>query len=720
MRINKTKLKDLKFKRSEKPKKTEDNTIKPKGSKPEKNNLKGVKSDNAFNNMKIKNKIILAFIMLSIIPILVVSVFTVNETKDSIETEVGTYSQKVVVLLGSLTDTVVKEVQKEYISLISNNAAVSAMRSYSNEAYDYNVEKAVTEQLESLRRSNLLVSDVMLYTPKSSIIAGSFKNTGTYFTPDEFGKSEQYEALLKDTESIIWETGVEGAYDEIYAMKHIMDPSTGKSLGIAILKIHESIFRDILETAQQENDETEVFILDGDRNIISSKDKELLGQPVQEVYPGMFENEEEFLFVKNGEAIYGKKEFVIYSAANDDQWSIVMKTPTEVLMSGVGKIQKTVLVLCLILGVVIFLSALMIAKSLSEPIQGIMRKMQEAEKGKLNVTASGDSTTYEVKQLSLSFNQMMEKIRQLIMETNHVVEAVDNNAQIVERVSRDTAMSTDQNTVAVKEIAAGGIRQAEEADASNKCMNDLAGHINEVVSKLDEMKEITRKTASVGNVANERIGSLTSQTEASSQVTEEIRANIDDLSKHARKVMDIIAIIENISGQTNLLALNATIEAARAGAAGSGFAVVAGEIRNLSNQTKDASHQVRSIINDIQKKIVDTVKTTEESTEIFLHQKTAVEDTNASLHDIIEFMNKTGNHMEELNAIIIEIDSGKDMTIEAIEQISKITEHSVTLTEELLATSEEQSESMETMIGLTGELSKNIETLKGRISLFEV
>lgn len=672
------------------------------------------------SNMKIKNKIILAFIFLSLIPILVISLFSISGSKNSIENEVATYSQKVVVLLGSLTDTVVAEVQKEYTTLISSNKAVSLMRSSLNDAYDYNVEKELVEYLEAIRRSNKLVSDVMLYTPKSTTVAGSFKNVGDYFTPEVFGKTTTYEALSQDRETILWETGIKGAYDEIYAMKNITDPATGKSLGIVVLKIHESVFRNILETAQEENDQTDVFILDHQHNIISYKDKEFLGQGVQEAYPTMFEKEEGFLFNTPQEAIYGKEEFVIYARANNDQWTIVMKTPTKVLMRGVETMQNTILALFLVLGVLITVSGLMIAKSLSEPIQSIMKTMQEAEKGRLDVRSSDKSTTYEVTQLSLSFNQMIEKIRELIIQTNQVVEIVDKNAQIVEGVSRDTARSTDQTTLAVKEIAAGGIKQVKEADASNACMNDLAEHINQVVIKLEEMKALTQKNANVGTLANERINSLTEQTEASSDVTDKICENIDDLSQHARKVMDIITIIENISGQTNLLALNATIEAARAGTAGSGFAVVAGEIRNLSNQTKDASHQIRSIINDIQRKIVDTVKTTEESTEIFVQQKTAVEETNTSFHDIIAFMEATSRHMEELNQIISRIDSGKDMTIEAIEHIRIITEHSVTLTEELLATSEEQSSSMEAMIELTGELSHNIETLKGRTSLFQV
>ncbi|NLI90592.1 MAG: HAMP domain-containing protein [Epulopiscium sp.] len=716
--------------------------IKIKLKKPSKNKIKkfNIKENNPFkkianktggdrkpkkrlkaDNIKIKNKIMLAFLLLGLLPIIIISMFGLKGTRNSIEEEVGTYSQKVVILLGELTENIVNEVEREYASLISSNSAVTAMRNNLNNDYDFKVEKEILEHLETIQRANHLISGVMLYTPQSIISAGNFKEVENYFTADQFEQSDTYKQAVENGEEIIWQTGINDGYDTMYVFKNLPDPSTGKSLGIAVLKLQDSVFERLLKGAQQDNnDETQLFLVDSDNRIIAHQNKIGQGEIVTEVFPEMFEKEEDFLFDNELEPVYGKNEFVIYSSANHGNWNIVMKTPIKILMGGVTTIKRTILILSIFIGVLIIASSITIANSFSAPIQNIMGIMKEAEQGKLNIKVDHIGGAYEVNQLSNSFTKMMDNIRRLIKETNKVVEAVDENARIVENVSRDSAISSRETATAIQEIATGGVKQAEEADASTKCMQDLAENINEVVKKLDEMETITRKTAQVGNLANERIGSLNTQTEASSKVTDDICGNINELSMHARKVMEIIDIIENISGQTNLLALNATIEAARAGSAGSGFAVVAGEIRNLSNQTKDASHQVRSIINDIQKKIVDTVDTTEESTKIFMEQKQAVDDTNASLHEIIDFMDRIGSHMEELNGIIVEIDSGKDITLESIEHISEIIEQSVTITEELLATSEEQSSSMEGMIDLTKELSNNIEDLKRTTSTFEV
>src|SRR5581483_1997406 len=111
---------------------------------------------------------------------------------------------------------------------------------------------------------------------------------------------------------------------------------------------------------------------------------------------------------------------------------------------------------------------------------------------------------------------------------------------------------------------------------------------------------------------------------------EEVAENIVALSEKTQAVGEIIATVNDIAERSNLLALNAAIEAAAAGDQGSRFSVVANEIKNLADQAKESTVQVRTILGDIQKRINSSVMLTEEAvkrTETGKQQADVTEDT---------------------------------------------------------------------------------------------
>jgi methyl-accepting chemotaxis protein len=108
---------------------------------------------------------------------------------------------------------------------------------------------------------------------------------------------------------------------------------------------------------------------------------------------------------------------------------------------------------------------------------------------------------------------------------------------------------------------------------------------------------------------------ITSMDRIKAQVNS-IAENILALSERTQQVGDIITTVNEIASQSNILALNAAVEAARAGEHGQGFAVVAAEVRNLAEQSRQATSQVRTILLDIQKAINTTVMVTEEGTKV--------------------------------------------------------------------------------------------------------
>lgn len=160
-----------------------------------------------------------------------------------------------------------------------------------------------------------------------------------------------------------------------------------------------------------------------------------------------------------------------------------------------------------------------------------------------------------------------EALRQVGESARDMHEAARRMAVNADRTTDRTSEATQQAELASQRV--GSVAQAaEEIDAS--------------------IRELTRQTSLAAQTAREAASHVRST-----------RRDVNGLANAADKVSAVLAFIEDIAVRTNLLALNATIEAARAGAAGKGFAVVAGEVKNLAEQTQQATQDIAATLQEI-------------------------------------------------------------------------------------------------------------------------
>ncbi|MGE5475246.1 MAG: bacteriohemerythrin [Bacteroidales bacterium] len=161
-----------------------------------------------------------------------------------------------------------------------------------------------------------------------------------------------------------------------------------------------------------------------------------------------------------------------------------------------------------------------------------------------------------------------------------------------------------QRSMALCTVADGMRNQATEVGEKNRAVAVAADDANQNVTYVAEAAE-----QMVDTIEHMRTDAETSR-QIAVEATEEARRSSDimqTLSEASHRIDAVVAMINAIAGQTNMLALNATIEAARAGEAGKGFAVVAGEVKNLANQTTQATSEIAAQVGGIQSAVQQAV-----------------------------------------------------------------------------------------------------------------
>lgn len=269
-----------------------------------------------------------------------------------------------------------------------------------------------------------------------------------------------------------------------------------------------------------------------------------------------------------------------------------------------------------------------------------------------------------------NFDGAMDRLQSLQgnVDTNNfamtnIAESTEATAQSIQRQA-DMCMEIRNNTDAV-----------ETSIQNLIAASDRAG---EMVTQGAEVVENLRKQAE--NV------------EAASSATVEVS---DRLSQKVEEVQSFIGAILSISGQTNLLALNASIEAARAGEAGKGFAVVAEEIRQLSEQTKEASNSITNIINELIQDTKSVNESVDSAVASINRQTELIEATREKFVAVNDEVQNMAQNVRDSEVIIDSIIDSTNAISDDISQLSATSEEVAASSVEGLRTSEATVQDMQ-------------------------
>ncbi|MBN1993619.1 MAG: GAF domain-containing protein [Anaerolineae bacterium] len=228
----------------------------------------------------------------------------------------------------------------------------------------------------------------------------------------------------------------------------------------------------------------------------------------------------------------------------------------------------------------------------------------------VELVAEGDLST----RLSLNGHEEGDALLTLGQNLNNMVERL-------EVMTRQIREATANITRAAAEILSSTTQQASAANEQSSAISQTSTTIDEVKTIVEQaftkaraVAEQAQRTRDVSQTGQQAITETVGSMNQIKEKVEGIAENILALSEQTQQIGEITATVNDIASQSNLLALNASVEAARAGEHGKGFAVVAVEVRNLAEQSKQATAQVKAILNEIQRATNAAVMATEEGT----------------------------------------------------------------------------------------------------------
>lgn len=300
------------------------------------------------------------------------------------------------------------------------------------------------------------------------------------------------------------------------------------------------------------------------------------------------------------------------------------------------------ILLFIIFGIaMLFFSVVMIIllnRTIALPLKQISNIATQISEGDLNVEISNVERKDEVGILLQTFNRMINVLKKMSNAAQQIASG-DLTGSIVPQSEKDILGNTFLQMInnlrrITKDILDGVNLLGSSASEILAATTQVASGSAETASAISETTTTVEEVRQAAQLSSQKASRVSENAQQVSQVTQSGQKAVDEtvngmhniqnqmeavantivrLSEQSQQIGGIIASVTDVADQSNLLAVNAAIEAAKAGEHGKGFAVVAQEIKNLAQQSKQATIQVRNILNDVQKATSAAVMATEQT-----------------------------------------------------------------------------------------------------------
>ena len=252
-------------------------------------------------------------------------------------------------------------------------------------------------------------------------------------------------------------------------------------------------------------------------------------------------------------------------------------------------------------------------------------------------------------------------------ETGELLQALKEMNESLGKVVFHVRSGSDTIATASAQIAGGNLDLSARTEQQASSLEQTAAAMEEITSTVSRNADSARQ-------ANLLAVSASDIASKGGAVVSRVVDTMGAINDSARKIVDIISVIDGIAFQTNILALNAAVEAARAGEQGRGFAVVASEVRSLAQRSAIAAKEIKVLIDDSVDKVDAGSK--------------LVQEAGATMEEVVISVKRVTDIMREMTHSSGEQESGIGQVNQAIAEMDTVTQKNAALVEEAAAATE--------------------------------
>jgi methyl-accepting chemotaxis protein len=373
------------------------------------------------------------------------------------------------------------------------------------------------------------------------------------------------------------------------------------------------------------------------------------------------------------------------------------------------KKSKNSAIIFTIIGAGAFLFSMLMTVTLTRVIASPLKEFtaiaERVALGDVDVIISAVDRTDEVGVLAQTFRRMVANIREMANMTT-LVAAGDLSVKVMPQSEKDVmgkALAVMVESLRIQTLAImEGINVLATASAEILASTTLvASGATETASAVNETTATVEEVKQTSQLASQKVRLVADSAQRSLQVSQQGKKSAEDaiqgmdhireqmetisesivsLSEQGQAIGEIVATVNDLAEQSNLLAVNAAIEAAKAGEHGKGFAVVAHEVRRLAVQSKEATAQVRTILNDIQKATNAAVMATERGSKVVEAGEKQASDAGEAIRLLADSIAESADASTQIAVSSHQQMVGMEQVAQAMENIKETSTLSVTST----------------------------------------